>query len=69
MYDNYDDYTTMSMDKLCENLDISRKQATVLLKTGQVEGFKIGSVWKIPLISYKEYVDRSRKFIREHYNE
>ena len=56
-----DDYTVLSLDDICECLSIGRHAASTLLNNGDIEAFRVGHVWKIPYISYKEFVNRSRK--------
>ena len=46
----------MTVDELCESLDISQNIAYQLLKTGQIPCFKIGRVWKIPRQSVSDFI-------------
>ena len=56
MFEQYEDI--MTIDELCEALMIGRNRCYHLLGDGSIQGFRIGSVWKIP----KESVIR---FVRE----
>lgn len=52
--ENYDDMITI--DDLCEMLTIGKNTAYNLLKTKQIQAFKIGRIWKIPRESVSKYV-------------
>ena len=46
----------LTVDDLCEKLQISRNTAYQLLESGDVEGFKVGRNWRIPNISISSYI-------------
>jgi len=53
MFEQYDDI--MTIDEVCEALLIGRNRCYHLLGNGEIRGFRIGNVWKVPkeaLISY-----------------
>lgn len=54
MLDHYQDI--MSAYEVTEALCIGKNKIYELLETGQLKGFRIGRVWKIPKESLQEYV-------------
>ena len=48
----------LNIDDLCEILDIGKNTAYNLLKSKEIESFKIGTCWKIPLKSVEEFIER-----------
>lgn len=46
----------ISIDELCNTLNIGKNAAYNLLKTGEIKAFRIGRVWKIPKLSVQEYI-------------
>lgn len=46
----------LTVDDLCEKLQISRNTAYQLLESGDVEGFKVGRNWRIPNNSISSYI-------------
>lgn len=48
----------MEIDGLCEVLGIGKNSAYQLLNDGEIDAFKVGTVWKIPKKSVEEYIDR-----------
>lgn len=46
----------ISIDELCDALNIGKNAAYNLLKTGQLKSFRIGRVWKIPKAAVQEYI-------------
>lgn len=54
MLEQYNDVLTI--EELCEVLMIGRNRAYELLKTGQLRGFQIGRIWKIPKIALEDYL-------------
>ena len=46
----------LTVDDLCEKLQISRNTAYQLLERGEVEGFKVGRNWRIPNVSISSYI-------------
>lgn len=59
-HDNKERSSTMiiEIDELCERLNIGKNTAYNLLTSGEIDSFKIGSVWKIPLSSVDDYIER-----------
>ena len=47
----------ISLDELCNILKTGKNTAYTLMRTGELEAFKIGRVWKIPLVSVKKYIE------------
>ncbi len=54
MQENYVELITI--DELCELLMIGRTTAYRLLRSGEINAFKIGKVWKISKASVGKYV-------------
>jgi excisionase family DNA binding protein len=52
------DKKVMTVDGLCETLNISQNLAYQLLKTGQIPCFKIGRVWKIPTQGVDDFIKK-----------
>lgn len=48
----------IEIDGLCEMLNIGKNTAYGLLTSGEIDSFKVGSVWKIPMSSLNEYIER-----------
>lgn len=48
----------IEIDGLCEMLNIGKNTAYNLLTSGEIDSFKVGSVWKIPVASVNDYIDR-----------
>lgn len=46
----------VTIEELCEELMIGRNAAYHLLATGQLKGFRIGRIWKIPKESVNLYI-------------
>ena len=46
----------ISIDDLCDVLNIGKNAAYNLLKTGQIKSFRIGRVWKIPKAALQDYI-------------
>lgn len=60
MLNQYGDVITV--EELCEVLLIGRNCAYGLLKTGEIRGFQIGRVWKIPKLSVEHYLKTQSGF-------
>lgn len=55
------DYTApniVEIDGLCSMLNIGKNTAYNLLTSGEIDSFKVGSVWKIPVSSINDYIER-----------
>lgn len=48
----------ITIDMLCEQLQIGLNTAYSLLRTGEIKSFKIGRIYKIPQYSVYEYINR-----------
>lgn len=46
----------MTVDTLCRKFQVSENTAYQLLKTGQLKGFKVGRMWRIPQSSLDSYI-------------
>jgi len=51
----------VEIDGLCTMLNIGKNTAYNLLTSNEIDSFKVGSVWKIPVSSINEYVERKCK--------
>lgn len=51
----------IEIDGLCAMLNIGKNTAYNLLTSNEIDSFKVGSVWKIPVSSVNEYIDRKCK--------
>lgn len=49
----------LTIQELCEVLNIGKNTAYSLLQAKQIKGFKIGSNWKIPKIAIEDYIRQS----------
>ena len=49
----------MKLEEVMQYLDIGKNTLYGLLKSGELDAFKIGKVWKIPRKSVEEYVAKS----------
>lgn len=48
----------MEIDGLCDMLGIGKNTAYQLLNDGEIDAFKVGTVWKIPKKSVETFIDR-----------
>lgn len=53
---NETDTFLMTVPELAEYLGIGRNRAYELLQSGEVKGFRIGSVWKVTKIAVDKYI-------------
>ena len=51
----------ISITEVCEILNISRNTAYSLLKRGELEGYKVGRMWRIPDKSIWNYIMSNKK--------
>lgn len=58
MLEQYDDLLTL--DELCEVLQIGRNTAYQILNSGFIPAFRIGRRWKIPKTSVQEVLKTKR---------
>ncbi len=49
----------MKLEEVMQYLDIGKNTLYRLLKSGELNAFKIGKVWKIPKKSVEEYINKS----------
>ena len=54
MFNSYPD--VLSVNQLCEILDIGKNTAYRLLQSGEIKSIKIGKVYKIPKKTLKDYI-------------
>lgn len=59
MLERYDD--VMSVEDLCELLRIGRNRVYELLQSGELKGFRLGRVWKIPKSSVETFITSQHK--------
>ena len=59
MFETYEDMVTI--DDVCQMLNIGKNNAYRLLKEGMLHAFKIGRIWKISRQSVIEYVNHNTK--------
>ena len=59
MFDEYNDMLTI--EELCELLNMGRNAAYYLLIYKKIKGFKIGSKWKIPKVAVEAFILESIK--------
>ena len=50
------DLDLMTVREVCDRLQISRNMAYSLLKKGDIEGVKVGRMWRIPDKSILNYI-------------
>lgn len=55
------DLDLMSVTEVSERLHISRNTAYSLLKRGELEGYKVGRMWRIPDKSIWNYIMSNKK--------
>lgn len=53
---NNESKTLLTVDQMCQLLNIGKNSAYKLLKTGEIQSFKIGRIWKIPKDSIDKYI-------------
>ena len=63
------DLDLMTIREVCERLQISRNTAYSLLKRGDLEGVKVGRMWRIPDKSIWNYITLNNKRMEEVYHE
>lgn len=56
MLNQYNDILTVA--DVCDVLLIGRNRAYELLQKGELHGFQLGRVWKIPKVALEEYLKR-----------
>ena len=63
------DLDLMTIREVCERLQISRNTVYSLLKRGDLEGVKVGRMWRIPDKSIWNYITLNNKRMEEVYHE
>lgn len=46
----------LTVEEVAEILYVGRNTVYGLLKSGEISGFQIGRIWKIPMESVREYI-------------
>ncbi len=46
----------ISIEELCQILQVCRNTAYRLLKSGELKGFRVGRMWRIPQESVQKYI-------------
>lgn len=54
-----DNNEIMRFEEVMEYLNVGKNTLYGLLKSGELNAFKIGKVWKIPKKSVEEYINKS----------
>lgn len=62
MFEHYSDIVTV--EDLCEMLDIGKNSAYQLLSSGQLKAFRHKRVWKIPKYAVVEYIINHSSMIK-----
>ena len=57
MFEEYSDI--MTIDDVCEALMIGRNRCYHLLNDATIQGFRIGSVWKVPKSALINFVNQA----------
>ena len=47
----------IEIEELCTTLGIGKNTAYTLLTSGEIDAFKIGTVWKIPIKGVEDYIE------------
>ena len=47
----------ISINELCQTLKICKNTAYRLLNSGQLNGFRVGRLWRIPFDEVKQYAE------------
>ena len=58
---NNENKTLLTVDQMCQLLNIGKNSAYKLLKTSEIQSFKIGRIWKIPKDSIDKYITNQSK--------
>lgn len=60
----------LTVDDLCEKLQVSRNTAYQLLESGEIKGFKVGRNWRIPNSSISLYIVNQirKRGVKNEYN-
>ena len=55
---NNESQTLLTVDQMCQLLNIGKNSAYKLLQSGEIQSFKIGRIWKIPKDSIDKYINK-----------
>lgn len=55
----------ITVEELCEELMIGKNAAYKLLISGELKGFRIGRIWKIPRESLTDYLKEKSNFAKK----
>ena len=55
----------ITVEELCEELMIGKNVAYKLLISGELKGFRIGRIWKIPRESLTDYIKEKSNFAKK----
>ncbi len=62
MFDYYaSEEPLISLDELCDYLNIGKNTAYKLLNSGAIKAWKIGRIWKIPHRAVQDYIFQETK--------
>ena len=53
--------TLMTLEDVCEELMVGRNAVYRLLSSGELKGFRIGRIWKIPRESLQKFIREQSK--------
>jgi excisionase family DNA binding protein len=59
--------TLLNIKEVQERLGVSESTLFRLLKRKELHGFKVGRVWKFEEQDIKEYIQRQRQKLEDHY--
>lgn len=57
----YKDFDFVSIEEMCEILEIGRNTAYHLLRSKQIAAFRLGKNWRIPRKSLYDFIEKSIK--------
>ena len=63
------DLDLMSVSEACQRLHVSRNTVYNLLESGDLKGFKVGRMWRIPDGSIWNYIILRNKKLEEVYHD
>ena len=66
MFNGYPD--VIEVNELCEILSICKNTAYNLLRSGEIQAVKAGSVWKTPLDSVKRFFNFNQTSIKRKFS-
>ena len=52
----HNNLNVISIEELCQILQVCRNTAYRLLKSGELKGFRVGRMWRIPQESVQKYI-------------